>query len=40
MAAKVIAQMEERYQISEWLSPEERDYLENPDKDPALHNRF
>ena len=40
MAAEEIAQMEERYQISEWLSPEERDYLENPDKDPALHNRF
>lgn len=40
MAAEEIAQMEERYQISDWLSPEERDYLENPDKDPALHNRF
>ena len=40
MAAEEIAQMEERYQILDWLSPEERDYLENPDKDPALHNRF
>lgn len=40
MAAEEIAQMEERYQISDWLSLEERDYLENPDKDPALHNRF
>ena len=40
IAAEEIAQMEERYQISDWLSPEERDYLENPDKDPALHNRF
>ena len=40
MAAEEIAQMEERYQISDWLSPEERDYLENPDKDPALHNWF
>lgn len=40
MVAEEIAQMEERYQILDWLSPEERDYLENPDKDPALHNRF
>ena len=38
--ACVQSEMEERYQISDWLSPEERDYLENPDKDPALHNRF
>ena len=39
-AAEEIAQLEKNYQISEWLSTEERDYLENPDKDPALHNRF
>lgn len=40
VAADELAQMEERYAISKWLSPEERDYLDNPEKDPALHNKF
>lgn len=40
MAAGELAQLEERYHISKWLSPEEKNYLENPEREPALHNKF
>ena len=44
IAAAEYAQLEERYQISQWLSPEEKEYLEQPKENwkenPSLHNKF
>lgn len=33
-------QMEERYQVTRWLSPEEKAYIENPLQEPLQHVKF